>query len=127
MTEPFITRFAPSPTGHLHTGHAFSVLEAYRMASQNKGTLLIRIEDIDHTRCKQEFTESILSDLKWLGIEYSDDIWFQSKKRNGYAKALEKLNSLGLTYPCYCTRKDIQEQVEIAPNHIKGQRGFYIR
>ena len=124
MTKLFLTRFAPSPTGHLHMGHAYSALKAFNMAKENGGTLLLRIEDIDITRCRKEYVSSIKEDLLWLGIEWSGDILIQSEKMAGYKKALNTLEKLGLTYPCFCTRADIKTQIENSSNAPHGPDGI---
>jgi glutamyl-Q tRNA(Asp) synthetase len=107
-----ITRFAPSPTGYLHLGHAYSALTAYRKAKEAGGKFLLRIEDIDASRCRPQFYEAIYEDLHWLGISWEKEILIQSKHLNDYADMLTKLDKLGLIYRCYCTRKEIKEQSE---------------
>jgi glutamyl-Q tRNA(Asp) synthetase len=103
-----ITRFAPSPTGLLHLGHAFSALTAWDMAQAAGGTLLLRIEDIDAPRCKPEFEAAILDDLGWLGLDWPRPVMRQSTRLPAYEAALERLAALGLIYPCACTRSDIR-------------------
>src|ERR1700756_4843635 len=102
-----VTRFAPSPTGYLHLGHAYSALDAWRAARATGGRFLLRIEDIDRTRCKPEFTEAIIEDLAWLGIDWDGAVRKQSEHFADYAAALDKLDAAGLIYPCFCTRADI--------------------
>ena len=102
-----IERFAPSPTGFLHLGHAFSALTAFDAAQSARGRFLVRIEDIDQPRCKPEFVEAIFEDLKWLGIKWDAPVLFQSHRLQAYQDAVSTLNGMGLTYPCRCTRKDI--------------------
>jgi len=102
-----VTRFAPSPTGLLHLGHAHSALLGYRAAHEGKGRFLLRIEDIDRTRCKPEFEAAIVEDLRWLGIAWEEPIRRQSDHFDDYAAALQKLEGMGLLYPCFCSRKDI--------------------
>ncbi|PJK31158.1 tRNA glutamyl-Q(34) synthetase GluQRS [Minwuia thermotolerans] len=105
----FITRFAPSPTGPLHLGHALSALlcgEAARMAG---GRLLLRIEDIDTTRCRPEYEAMIFDDLAWLGLAWEEPVWRQSERMPHYRAALAALERRGLVYPCFCTRADVRE------------------
>ena len=103
-----ITRFAPSPTGPLHLGHAFSALTAWDMARALGGTCLLRIEDIDTARCRPEFETAIYDDLHWLGLTWPTPVLHQSSRQTAYANALRQLADLGLTYPCSCTRSDIR-------------------
>ncbi len=107
-----VTRFAPSPTGKLHLGHAYSALFAEAAAKEQGGNFLLRIEDIDVTRCRPEFTQGILDDLSWLGIQWSAEVVCQSERLDCYSEALDKLSDAGLLYPCFCTRRDIA--IEIA-------------
>ena len=102
-----VTRFAPSPTGKLHLGHAYSALFAEAAAKEQGGDFLLRIEDIDVTRCRPEFTQGILDDLSWLGIQWSTEVVYQSERLDSYSAALGKLSEQGLLYPCFCTRRDI--------------------
>jgi len=108
MSERFVTRFAPSPTGMLHLGHAFSALTAWEAAKAAAGKFLLRIEDIDRTRSRPEYETAIYEDLAWLGVTWSGSVWRQSERLGVYAAALERLDSLGVTYPCRCTRADIR-------------------
>ncbi len=103
------TRFAPSPTGFLHLGHAFAALFAARAAEG--GTFLLRIEDIDSTRCRPEFTEALFEDLRWLGLSWKEPARVQSEHLGDYAAALETLRARGLVYPCFCTRREIEAEV----------------
>ncbi len=103
-----ITRFAPSPTGLLHLGHAFSALTAWEMAQAAGGQFLLRIEDIDAPRCRPEFEQAIYDDLAWLGLSWPAPVMRQSDRLHAYAGALERLGRMGLTYPCSCTRGDIR-------------------
>lgn len=102
-----ITRFAPSPTGLLHRGHAFSALQAWRLARAGGGRFLLRIEDIDTTRCRPAFEAAILADLAWLGLDWDGPVWRQSQRSAVYAAALDRLVESGVAYPCFCTRGDI--------------------
>lgn len=101
------TRFAPSPTGRLHLGHAYSAALAHRAAREADGRFLLRIEDLDQTRSRPEFVEAIEEDLRWLGIGWDGEPLVQSKRSALYGEALEKLKAQGLVYPCFCTRSDI--------------------
>ena len=101
--EP-LTRFAPSPTGHLHLGHAYSALTAWG----RPGRCLLRIEDIDRPRCRPEFEAAIFEDLRWLGLRWPEPVWRQSVRGPCYAEALRRLAALGLCYPCRCTRAEIR-------------------
>ena len=102
-----VTRFAPSPTGRLHLGHAYSAAIAHDAARQAGGWFLLRIEDLDQTRSRPEFVVGIEDDLRWLGLEWDGEPLVQSRRSAVYEKALDKLKSLGLVYPCFCTRSDI--------------------
>jgi len=108
MSESFITRFAPSPTGPLHLGHAFSALTAWDAANAAGGQFLLRIEDADRARARPEYEAAIFEDLTWLGMTWPEPVWRQSERLEVYAAALERLGSLGVIYPCRCTRADIR-------------------
>lgn len=112
MASPPVFRFAPSPTGLLHLGHAFSALYAYHAARAAKGRFLLRIEDIDSLRCRPEYVTQILDDLSWLGLEWEEPVRCQSNHMNEYADALKKLEALGVTYPCLASRSEIKAEVE---------------
>jgi glutamyl-Q tRNA(Asp) synthetase len=101
------TRFAPSSTGHLHLGHAYSAWLGWQRARISGGSFLLRIEDIDSTRCKPEFMHSILEDLRWLGLDWDGDIRVQSDYLPEYRAALQKLEARGVLYPCFCSRSEI--------------------
>ena len=111
MSDITVTRFAPSPTGYLHIGHAHSALIAWRTAMIADGRFILRIEDIDGGRCKPEFEEAIYEDLAWLGIEWETPVRRQSEHMADYADALARLDAQGLTYPCFCTRSDIKAEL----------------
>lgn len=113
----FITRFAPSPTGRLHLGHAFSALTAFDAARMAGGVCLLRIEDIDQTRCTQAFEAGIYEDLAWLGLDWPRPVRRQSDHFEDYARALERLARAGLVYRCFKTRKEIAEEIDRAPHH----------
>jgi glutamyl-Q tRNA(Asp) synthetase len=104
-----VTRFAPSPTGLLHLGHAYSALDAARAAGAG-GRFLLRIEDIDTARCKPDFEQAIFDDLAWLGLGWEQPVMRQRARMDAYAAALAWLGDLGVTYPCFCSRKDIQAE-----------------
>lgn len=105
---PTISRFAPSPTGRLHLGHAYSAGLTYRLTRERDGRFLLRIEDIDSTRCRPEFVGGILEDLAWLGLSWEEPVRRQSQHLETYRQALRKLARRGLLYRCYCTRKEIR-------------------
>jgi len=102
-----VTRFAPSPTGYLHLGHACSALIAERAAREAQGRFLLRIEDIDTARSRPEFEAAILEDLAWLGIGWDGAVRRQSDHMGDYRAVLDRLDAMGVTYPCFCSRKDI--------------------
>jgi glutamyl-Q tRNA(Asp) synthetase len=102
-----ILRFAPSPNGLLHLGHAYSALFTWQAAAQLGGTALLRIEDIDLARSKPEFTQAIFDDLHWLGLDWPEPVWRQSERFPAYAAAADKLRAMGLLYPCFCSRTEI--------------------
>jgi glutamyl-Q tRNA(Asp) synthetase len=112
-----VTRFAPSPTGYLHVGHAFSALTAWCRARTAGGRFLLRLEDIDPTRCRPEFSAAILEDLAWLGLDWDGAVRAQSEHLPEYAAVLDSLRGRGLLYPCFCTRADIQRHVIAAAPH----------
>ena len=112
MTSPPIFRFAPSPTGLLHLGHAFSALHAFDAARAAGGRFLLRIEDIDHTRCRPEYVAQILDDLSWLGLTWEEPVRCQSEHMDDYTRALQKLEALGVTYRCVASRSEIKAHVE---------------
>ena len=118
-----VTRFAPSPTGRLHVGHAFSALFAARAAEDAGGRFLLRIEDIDAARCRAEFEEGIYEDLAWLGLDWERPVRRQSEHFEDYRAALRKLEALNTIYPCFCTRKDIRREVEAAGHAPHGPDG----
>lgn len=105
-SEP-ILRFAPSPNGRLHLGHAYSALFTAHWAERLGGKFLLRIEDTDVTRCKPEFAEAIVEDLRWLGLDWPEPVWHQSDRFDIYAGFAERLRTMGLLYPCFCTRTEI--------------------
>lgn len=112
----FTTRFAPSPTGRLHKGHAFSALIAARAAQGQGGRFLLRIEDTDFTRCRPEFEASIYEDLTWLGLDWERPVLRQSEHRADYEAAIERLRAMGVLYRCFRTRKDLMALAGVAPH-----------
>jgi glutamyl-Q tRNA(Asp) synthetase len=107
-----ITRFAPSPTGRLHRGHAFSALFAHAQAQGDR--FVLRIEDIDRGRCRPEFTDAIFEDLEWLGLRWEQPVRRQSAHMADYSTALAKLETMGVLYKCFCTRADIKREIAAA-------------
>jgi len=101
------TRFAPSPNGQLHLGHAYAAIVAHDLARRRSGEFLLRIEDIDGTRSRADLVPEILADLKWLGLAWDGPVVFQSSRLASYAKAAERLKAMGLLYPCQCTRAEV--------------------
>ena len=118
-----VTRFAPSPTGRLHLGHAYSAFFAAEMARRGGGRFLLRIEDIDRTRCRPEFEAGMLEDLAWLGLEWETPVRRQSDHMTDYGEALDRLRNRGVVYPCFCTRRDIQREIARAGAASHGQEG----
>ncbi len=114
-TDSVVSRFAPSPTGRLHLGHAASAIRARDLAREHGGRFLLRIEDIDGTRSRREHVAAILADLQWLGLAW-DGLVFQSERLALYAAALERLKGMGLLYPCFCTRAEIVAASLSAPH-----------
>ncbi len=124
MAEPPpVTRFAPSPTGFLHLGHAHSALFAWHAARQAGGRFLLRIEDVDGARCTPEFEAAIFEDLTWLGLAWDDPPRRQSEHMADYARGLDRLDRLGLLYPCFCTRKEIRAEIAGAARAPHGPEG----
>ncbi len=104
-------RFAPSPTGELHLGHAFSALTGWHRARAADGKFLLRMEDLDQSRARSKFVDLIYEDLAWLGIDWDGEVVFQSTRQDAYRAALDRLMSMGLTFRCACTRRDIAEAI----------------
>lgn len=119
----FVTRFAPSPTGELHLGHAFAALTAEAWARLSGGRFLLRIDDLDHTRCRHEFERAIYDDLDWMGLRYDADVRRQSNCMAEYAAALDRLRGLGVLYPCFCTRAEIQAELAAMAGAPQGPEG----
>ncbi len=118
-----VTRFAPSPTGYLHLGHAHSALFGWRAAREAGGRFLLRIEDVDLARCRPEFEAAILEDLAWLGLAWESPPRRQSEHMADYAQGLDRLDRLGLLYPCFCTRKEIRAEIAAAARAPHGPEG----
>jgi len=118
-----VTRFAPSPTGHLHLGHAHSALVGWQAARRAGGRFLLRIEDIDRSRCRPEFAAAIREDLAWLGLDWDGPVRIQSEHLAEYRAALDRLARQGLLYPCFCTRADIKAEVARADAAPHGPEG----
>ena len=116
MAAPFTTRFAPSPTGALHRGHAYSALTAFQAAQDAGGRFLLRIEDIDATRCRPAFEAGIREDLAWLGLAWETPVRRQSEHLGDYQAALDRLAAAGLLYRCFRTRRDVAEAIAAAPH-----------
>ena len=112
----FATRFAPSPTGRLHLGHAFSALTAWTAARDAGGRFVLRIEDTDFTRCRPEYEAGVFQDLAWLGIDWETPVRRQSDHRADYDAALERLRDQGVLYRCFRTRKELMALAGAAPH-----------
>lgn len=109
MPSKPIFRFAPSPNGYLHPGHAYSALFTHYWAKKLDGTFLLRIEDIDGGRSRPEFVSAIFEDLSWLGLCWSEPVLMQSERFEIYSRAARQLSEMGLIYPCFCTRSQIRQ------------------
>lgn len=118
-----VTRFAPSPTGYLHLGHAYAALVAWRAARDGGGRFLLRLEDIDRTRCRPEFAAAILEDLAWLGLDWDGAVRVQSEHFADYRAALDRLDAAGLLYPCFCTRAAIKAELARSAAAPHGPEG----
>ena len=106
-----VTRFAPSPTGRLHLGHAYSAVLGHSLALESGGEFRLRIEDLDQTRSRAEFVDRIYEDLRWLGLDWDEPVFVQSRRTSEYEDALEQLKAAGLAYACFCTRADIAQSL----------------
>lgn len=116
----FVTRFAPSPTGYLHLGHALSALTAFDSARAAGGRFVLRIEDIDHGRARPEFEAAIFEDLAWLGLEWEAPVRRQSEHMPDYAAVLQTLIDGALVYRCFRTRREVAEAIASAPHGESG-------
>ena len=106
-----VARFAPSPSGRLHLGHAYSAAIGHARARQADGKFRLRIEDLDQTRCRLEFVDGIYEDLRWLALEWDEPVLVQSQRITAYETALEELKSRGLVFACFCTRADVAQSL----------------
>jgi glutamyl-Q tRNA(Asp) synthetase len=120
---PPVTRFAPSPSGFMHLGHAYAALFAWDAARRGQGRFLLRIEDIDRARSRQQFTDAIFEDLAWLGLDWDGPVRVQSEHMADYAAALARLDELGVIYPCFCTRRAIRDEIKHADEAPHGPDG----
>lgn len=120
-----ITRFAPSPTGHLHLGHVYAAKVAHALAANSSGQYLVRFEDIDTTRIRPEFYSAIEKDLQWLGLYSGSEPLRQSNRTQSYADILTTLRQQSAIYPCFCTRKDIQRESRAILNAPHGPEGSH--
>ena len=123
VDRPVVTRFAPSPTGDLHLGSAYSAWTGWHRAREAGGRFLVRIEDIDIRRCKRAFETSILADLAWLGFAWDGPVRRQSEHFADYGRALDRLDALGLVYPCFCSRADIEREIAASGHAPHGPDG----
>ena len=118
-----VTRFAPSPTGELHLGSAYSAWTGWHRAREAGGTFLVRVEDIDIRRCRREYETSMLADLKWLGFDWDGPVRRQSEHFADYGQVLDQLDGRGLIYPCFCSRADIEREIAASANAPHGPDG----
>jgi glutamyl-Q tRNA(Asp) synthetase len=123
LSPTAVLRFAPSPTGPLHLGNGYSALYSFAAARRLGGRFLLRVEDIDQTRCRPEYEAAMLEDLAWLGLVWEEPVRRQSEHMADYAAALKTLAAAGLTYPCFCTRKQIAREIAAAPSAPHGPDG----
>ena len=122
-TAPLTTRFAPSPTGLLHRGHALSATLAWQLARRSGGRFVVRSEDIDTARCRPEFETAMLADLAWLGLDWDGPVWRQSERGPVYRAALDRLVAQGVAYPCFCSRAEILAGIAAAASAPHGPDG----
>lgn len=124
LLTPLVTRFAPSPTGYVHLGHAFAALMASESAcAVPGGRFLLRIEDLDATRCREPFVAALMEDLAWLGLRWELPVVRQSQRLDAYAAALAQLQARGLLYPCFCTRREIAAEIALSAAAPHGAQG----
>ena len=121
--KDIVTRFAPSPTGRLHLGHAYSAILAHDFARSRDGIFLLRIEDIDPGRARPEHVDGIIEDIEWLGMMPDGEILYQSERLHLYSEALERLKEQGLVYPCFCTRSSIAAEIAASASAPHGPDG----
>ena len=120
---PYHTRFAPSPTGYMHLGHAYAALFAWQRARASGGRFVLRIENIDKGRCRAAFEQAVVDDLAWLGLEWDGPVRRQSEHFADYLAALNRLDQQGVLYPCFCTRSQIRAEIEGADAAPHGPDG----
>ena len=118
-----VTRFAPSPTGYLHLGHVRSALEGWQAARRDGGRFLLRVEDIDQTRCRADYAAAIAEDLEWLGLLWDGPVRRQSEHFDDYRAALDRLAGMAVLYPCFCTRREIRDEIARAGGAPQGEAG----
>ena len=118
-----VTRFAPSPTGFLHLGHVHSALAGWRRARDAGGCFLLRLEDIDATRCRPQYARGVQEDLRWLGLDWDGPVRVQSEHLAEYANVLDELRERGLLYPCFCTRSEVAREIAAAGAAPHGPDG----
>lgn len=125
VSQDVVVRFAPSPNGLLHLGHAYAAMIAHDFARERGGAFLLRIEDIDLGRIKLEFVEAIFADLRWLGLEWDGEPIFQSHRWDSYADAATRLKEMGLLYPCFCTRSQMRTLQDDHPQELGPDGPIY--
>lgn len=118
--EPPVTRFAPTPSGYMHLGHAYAALVACEAARAGGGRFLLRIEDIDPDRARAPFEQAIYDDLRWLGLDWDGEVMRQSERMAAYGDALDRLDRLEVLYPCFCTRRKIRAEIAHAAQAPHG-------
>jgi len=123
VSQSIISRFAPSPTGRLHLGHAASALRAHDLARAYGGRFLLRIEDIDPGRSRSDYIDGIYEDLRWLGLDWDGEPVLQSRRLPLYADALDRLRTMDLAYPCFCTRAQIAGEIAASASAPHGPDG----
>lgn len=123
FAEPQTTRFAPSPTGRLHLGHAYAALVAFEAATESGGRFLLRIEDTDTSRARPEYEQAIYDDLHWLSLTWEEPVMRQSERGAAYSSAIDALRAKDLVYPCFCTRKEIEAEFRASVSAPHGPDG----
>lgn len=123
IPDAVVTRFAPSPSGPLHLGHAYAAITAHDLARAAGGRFLMRIEDLDTGRCRADYEAALLDDLAWLGLMWDPPVWRQSERFAAYRAALARLDRLGVLYPCFCTRRAILDEIARAGGAPHGPEG----